>query len=267
MHGRKLRDVGSDPDHYEVYINPYPHGGSGGSPEYRCLLTQRFRLDAEPPLTNDDAQRGMYGGNVYTALAVLADEARLLEWYLNKISDDEVRRMHDVALSTLADESYKALSYQVFNLGLPNEIRAWGIEMAFDLGQTIAASERLLQLAEVQRKLGRRHSSPIALRFVAASPAHLAMQYGRPTCMMEIGMLVGARGSRQLLVDYERAYIDEFGARPHWGLDLNVLRSEAEVAALYPAYPTWKAIYDQLNDRGTFDGKFSDRIGISRRRR
>ena len=267
LHGRKLRDVGSDPEHYEIYVNPYPHGGAGGKPEYRCLFTERFRLDAEPPLTKDDAQRGMYGGNVYTALAVLADDAKLLEWYMNQITDDGVRQMHDVALQTLADESYKALSYRVFNLGLPNLIRAWGIEMAFDLSQTITATQRLIELAEVQRRLGRRHSSPVALRFVAPAAAHLAMQHGRSTCMMEIGMLVGARGSRELLVDYERAYIDEFRARPHWGLDLNVLRSEAEVAALYPAYPKWKAAFTQLNTRGTFDGKFSDRLGISRRAR
>jgi hypothetical protein len=259
----KLRDVGSDPEYYEIYVNPYPHGGAGGASEHRCLLTERFRLPGPQPLTADDKRRGMYGGEVQTAVAVVADKLGVLPELLNASSADRVRQLQDQALHTLADDSYKAESYRVFNLGMANQFRAWGIEMAFHLDETIAATERLFSLAAEQRQRGRMHSSPVSLRFVAAARAHLAMQYGRPTCMMEIPMLVQARESQAFLIDYETAYIREFGARPHWGLDLNVLQSEADVSTLYPAYGKWKAVYQTLNARGTFDGKVTDRLGIS----
>jgi hypothetical protein len=42
-----------------------------------------------------------------------------------------------------------------------------------------------------------------------------------------------------------------------------VLKSEAEAASLYPAWPVWKAIYAELNQKGTFDGRVTDRLGIS----
>ena len=56
----------------------------------------------------------------------------------------------------------------------------------------------------------------------------------------------------------------DFGARPHCGLDLGILKSEAEVARLYPAWPAWKAVYKELNASGAFDGRVTDRLGIKR---
>jgi len=83
--------------------------------------------------------------------------------------------------------------------------------------------------------------------------------------MMEIGMLVRAHESKELLLDYERHFLRDprFQARPHWGLDLCVLEGSAEVAVLYPRWSDWLAVYRELNARGTFDGQFTDRLGIS----
>jgi D-arabinono-1,4-lactone oxidase len=139
--------------------------------------------------------------------------------------------------------------------------------MAFALEQTVAATERLFQLATWNESQRRNHSVPVSLRFVAPSRSPVAMQYGRPTCMMEIGMLVGQYGAGQLLQSYETTFMREFGARPHWGLDLDVLKSEADVARLYPAWPSWKAVYAELNKKGTFDGRVTDRLGISMAKR
>jgi hypothetical protein len=140
--------------------------------------------------------------------------------------------------------------------------------MAFALEQTLAATETLFELAKWNEKQKRNHSVPVSLRFVAPSRSPLAMQHGRRTCMMEIGMLVGQRGAGDLLRSYETAYMgDPFRARPHWGLDLDVLNSEADVVRLYPAWPAWKAVYQELNKKGTFDGRVTDRLGISMRKR
>jgi hypothetical protein len=77
-------------------------------------------------------------------------------------------------------------------------------------------------------------------------------------------MLVGARGADYLLTNYEVAYLREFRARPHWGLDLDVIRNAETVGWLYPdSYPKWEKVYRELNARGTFNGPFTDRLGIS----
>jgi hypothetical protein len=118
-------------------------------------------------------------------------------------------------------------------------------------------------LAAELRKRGIMHSSPPSLRFVKPSDALLAMSHGRETMMLEMGMIVCANGSNELLETYERKYIDEFNARPHWGLDLNVLQNFDQVRALYPSADAWLDVYKRMNARGTFNAQFTERLGIS----
>jgi hypothetical protein len=89
------------------------------------------------------------------------------------------------------------------------------------------------------------------------------MQNGRDTTMMEIGGLVLARGVTDLLSTYEQQFMAEFGARPHWGLDLSILKGFQQVRQLYPHADDWLKVYDALNPLGTFDGHTTDRLGIS----
>jgi hypothetical protein len=56
-------------------------------------------------------------------------------------------------------------------------------------------------------------------------------------------------------------------ARPHWGLDLSILQSFDEVRALYPQANAWFKAYESLNANGTFDGKLTDRLKISKKPR
>jgi hypothetical protein len=169
----------------------------------------------------------------------------------------------DIMLDYLRDDDYTDLGYRVFNLGDANRFRAYGIEVAFGADQTIKATERMFQLASEYEARGWNHSVPVSLRFVAPSKSPLAMQYGRPTCMMEIGVLVGAQGAGELLKGYEQTFLRELGARPHWGLDLDVLTGQDQVSRLYPAFAQWKAAYAMLNKSGVFNGRITDRLGIS----
>ncbi len=130
---------------------------------------------------------------------------------------------------------------------------------------TQAAVERQFAVAADLAQRGIHHSAPLSLRFVAPSSAYLAMQYEQKTTMMEMGMLVGLPGAEELLHTQEDIFLREFKARPHWGLDRNVLRNEGDIERLYPAsWPSWKAVYEKMNVNGTFDGRFTDRVGISR---
>jgi hypothetical protein len=263
--GKKLDDDGPDPDHYEIYVNPYPTRRNGAAADHTCIFTERYRLDAPPTPTADSAKRGRMGTGHLLASPLgrnLAEGA--LRGFLDGARGDALHEFHDGLLEFLQDDDYTDLGYKVFNLGDANQFRCYGIEMAFALEQTVAATERLFQLAAWNESQRRNHSVPVSLRFVAPSRSPAAMQYGRATCMMEIGMIVGQQGAGDLLQSYETAFIREFGARPHWGLDLGVLKSEADVARLYPAWPAWKAVYKDLNSSGTFDGRFTDRLGLKK---
>lgn len=250
------------PDHVEIYVNPYEnHEG-----DHRCVLTQRYRLNAAPTPTDDSKKRGQLGG------ASPLDDPRVRELTegglvkaLDRASIRELARIHDLMLYSQLDENYTAESYKVFNLGAINKLRAYGIEMAFPLDKAIAATNALFKRAKQEFAAGRHHSVPFSLRFVKAASPFLAMQHGRDTVMLEMGVLVGARGSQALLHGYEQFFIDNFTARPHWGLDMSVLKSWSQVEALYgaDAAQAWQRVYKQLNVNGTFNGRFTDRLGIS----
>jgi hypothetical protein len=267
--GKKLNGQGEqDPDHYEIYVNPYTTRRSGSGPDHTCIYTERYRLEAPPLPTSDSAQRGRVGTGHLLANPLarhLAEDT--LRSFLDGASGDLLHEFHDGLLEYLEDDDYTDLSYKVFNLGDANRFRVYGIEMAFGLEQTVAATERMFELAAWNESQNRHHTVPVSLRFVAPSRSPLAMQHGRRTCMMEIGMLVGQNGAGALLESYETAFVRDFRARPHWGLDLNVLKSEADLARLYPAWPAWKSVYATLNAKGTFDGRVTDRLGISMRKR
>jgi L-gulono-1,4-lactone dehydrogenase len=256
---KRLKPQGqSEPEHYEIYVNPYRRNG-----DHRCLLTERYRIPPNRFRTAEAMERGQLGTNALAALSVLIGRGKAVRDYIDA-HPSQMPKLLDLSLEGLVDREYVDESHQVFQLGEANYLRAYGIEMAFDLAQTVAATERLFAIAEGLSTRGIVHTAPVGLRFVAAAEAHLAMQHGRRTMMMEIPMLVGARGADYLLTHYEVAYLREFRARPHWGLDLDVIRNAETVRWLYPAsYPKWEQLYRELNARGTFNGPFTDRLGIS----
>lgn len=54
------------------------------------------------------------------------------------------------------------------------------------------------------------------------------------------------------------------GSRPHWGLEFNVLNGNNGVLNyLYPNLNKWKKAYEAFNANGTFNNRFTDRMGFS----
>ncbi len=255
---------GPDPDYYEIYFNPYPPRPGAPHSEHRCLLTRRYKLPAPPAvLTPDDLKRGRFGSDALRAAAELTGYGARLVEFVNA-HPDQIANVIGNSLGALEDPSYVDVSYNIFHLGPANLVRAYGIESGFDVTQTVAAAERLMVIAQGFAQKGWVHSSPPSLRFVKRSPCHLAMQYGRDTMMLEMGMLVNATGADDLLKTYETQFATEFGARPHWGLDLKVLQGFDQVRALYPeSADRWLTVYRNMNAKGTFNASFTDRLGIS----
>lgn len=254
-----------DPDHYEIYVSPYPLKRGQPSSTHPCLLTRRYRIPAPDSRTKGERRRGKSGDHVLVAATKLSKQGQALADFIDA-NPELVPWLHEQSLGSLEDkDDYVDKSYGVFHLGALNAMRVTGIEMAFALEQTVEATERMFVEAGKLAEQGYFHSSPPSLRFVAASAADLAMMHGRRTTMLEMGMLVCQNGANELLERYERVFIDEFKARPHWGLDQNVLQSWEEVVALYgDSARHWYATYEKYNPKGTFDGAFTDRLKISR---
>ena len=254
------------PDHVEITVCPYPRHPDQ---DHDVLLTKRTRLPTPPPATKENTSRGVLGSG-----HILAEPAaqRISEAVLAKSMDDAktlpvLAAIHRGLMLAVVDQEFVGDSYKVFNFGDPNLLRVFGVEMAFKLEDAVKAVERAFAIAAEEFPFGRHHSVPITLRFVRAADALLAMQYGRDTAMLEIGSLVVSHGSEELLKTYERAFIQEFSARPHWGLDLSILTSFDQVRQLYPKADVWLDVFKDLNALGTFDGRLTDRLRISKKQR
>jgi len=249
------------PDHVEIYVNPYPNEQG----EHLCLLTRRYRSFKEPPPTDDSKLRGTLGD---VALDPQARELAqdFMRRTLNNASRADLSNLLSSSLGALTDANYTALSYDVFNLGGLNLFRVYGIELAFPITDTIRVAQAVFEQAEREYQVRRHHSAPFSFRFVKNSSSYLAMQNGRDTVMLEIGVLVEAHGSGILLRDYEQLFIEKFAARPHWGLDMSFVTRWSEIERLYgQSAKDWLRVYQRLNSAGTFDGHLTDRLCISMR--
>ncbi|HEU4386710.1 MAG TPA: D-arabinono-1,4-lactone oxidase [Blastocatellia bacterium] len=242
--------------HFEVLINPYEVNG-----QRTCLITRRdFASPPTEPLVFRP-HRQMFADLLATlpgtreALLFLFDEFPHLT---PKIIDSAVRQ--------LKDANYVNVSYEIFNIGGANQINAYSAEIAFPLTTYIAAVDRMLEIADQTRRLGNLyHTSPFALRFVKASDSYMSMQFGRDTCMVEIPMITGTIGGKEILQRYETAMY-AFGGRPHWGQINYLTGSHGLIEAMYPKLGAWLSVFKELNANGMFNSVFTERCGFSESR-
>jgi len=240
-------------DHYELFLNPY--AGKGG--DHRVVVTRRADCPepaGQPPDKGERDPLTELASQLPITGVVLRFAARhwpsLLAWRF------------DATLAGLADDGYAAVSYRVFNIGEANKLPAYSMELGVPLegGRHLEAVDRILAIAQERRKRDRLvHTSPIALRFTAGSPAYASMMHGGATMMIELIMVDGSRRGYELLDGYEERLAD-LGARPHWG-QYNRLTPERP-RALYPRWEDWLAVEAELNASGVFDSPFTARVGI-----
>ena len=239
--------------HCEVLVNPYEVNG-----QRACLVTRRNFADepTEPvifrPHRNFFAELIGELPGATDALLFLFDEfpnftPRVLNW----------------AMNSLVDENYVNLSYEILDLGSANKIAAYSSEIGFPLSTYLDAVERILEIAEHNKEFGNvYHTAPFSLRFVKASSDYLSMQYGVDTCMIEMPMVNGTIGGKEILQKYEKAMF-EFGGRPHWG-QINYLTGNHDlIRSMYPKHDAWLSVFKWLNASGMFDNTFTDRCGFS----
>jgi hypothetical protein len=250
-----LNGVPSSVEHYELYVNPYPVKG-----EYWCLVTERS--ETTQPAHNDKER-------ARNPLTTLLTRFRFIDWVLRRMFSSlpfSSPVFIQYALKALVDAEYIDQSYRVFNLGDANLVPAISAEFAFDTSPVggsaahVAGIEKILQLATEQADIGNWHTSPFGVRFVRASRHHLAPQYGRDSCMVELPFMLGTAGAWDLLRYYERRLVPD-GVRPHWGQANFSLSYESTLAA-YAEFPKFLHAFAHFNPDGTFDNVFTQRLSL-----
>ena len=240
--------------HYEVYVNPHSRGG-----DHTCMVTTRHPT-SEPVKKRPDRRRN----SIPEFLASLPVLPPIIDFVVG-LRPSLSPWLLDRGLKALADKRYVSASYKVFNIGTANLLPAYSAEIAVPVdeqGSHVEAMERVFEVAEHHRRLGHIfHTAPIALRFVAPSPAYLSMMEGRPTMMMELIQLKRTEGGMELLAAYEEA-LKPYAARPHWGQIQSLFGGKAQLEELYPRLQDWLEVRAELDPRGTFAGALSRRLQI-----
>ena len=246
-----------DNRHYEVLFSPYERKHA-----YPCLVTTRNYTD--------DPARRWWSKRTRNWLVELASAFPLTPHIINLIVGlwpGLSPFLLENAIRALIKDSYEEVSYKVLNIGAANVLPAYSAEIGVPMdGRHLEAVDRIIEVAAERRKLGDVYqSSPLSLRFVKASPAHMSMMHGRDTMMIELIQLTRTEGGYELLAAYEEA-LYELGGRPHWGQVNTLTGSHGLLASMYPRYGDWLDVRRRLDAGGVFDSGFTKRVGISEER-
>lgn len=254
----------SGSDHFELILNPYTRWFRNA-----CVTVARTRLPGAHHA--QVGQRQDWVSNLLQQVAVerTPDLVAILRRlpFLSPLAIDQ-------ALTTVAGHDgdgdgrpdvYVDKSFNVFTLGPANDISALALELHCPAERCVPTVDALLELFDqlADRKCWYM-AGPLGVRFVKASEGYLAPQAGRPTCTIELGMLVGLETGRELARSVKERLCtrDEESVRVHWGLDLDFVTGE-DVRAWYPDFERWVEVYKELNTTGMFNNRFTDRLGIS----
>ncbi len=260
-HGLPVYENQPSPEHWEFFYSPYPDANG----DHNVVITDRYRSYTPLP-EQPESERGQPGATFAGSLAALFGEPLGL---ILDVFPGLAPTVLESSMNTQLDTGYTNVSYKVFNIGAAlNSTPAYATETAFRLDQIIPAIERSFTINDALYAKGIAQTAPIAIRFVKQSAGLIAMQQGHDTAFMEIIVLRDCKKGMILLNTHRKIDLQAFNARPHWGLDTNSLTSEDQVRSLYPeTWDRWKTQYRRFNSTGTFDGKVTDRLGISVRPR
>ncbi len=241
-------------EHYELAFSPYDDGYP-----YPFLVTTR---DSTPDPRHRPWDKRMRNWLVEAA-AAFPFTAQLINLLLD-IAPGLAPLLLRGSVRSLVKDEYDEVSHKVFHIGRLNGLPAYSCEIGVPMdGRHIEAVETIFRVAAQRRALGQVYqSSPIALRFVKASPAYLSMMHGRDTMMIELIGLNGNDGGIELLKAYEEA-LYALGGRPHWGHINTLSGSHGFVASMYPRHADWLDVRARLDPGGVFDSPFTKRVGLS----
>ena len=263
----------------EVLVHPYPMKGleviemdPKQSPEayypyFKCLVTER-NIVPEGTKQRDEKPRNFF-------MQLLSKFEFSFEFTVDLLNTFPKLTpvILDSALTGLVDKDYVNLYWKIYDLGL-NQNAGFATEIGFSLQDESGnytnenfkkAVDKIHCIAQNARINGEQYqTSPFSLRFVKSSNAHLSMMQGVNTCMIEMDMITGTYGGPEIMMRYQNNMY-EFGGRPHWGLEFdNLSGANNFIADMYPKLDKWLSVYNQFNSNGTFNNKFTDRLGFTK---
>lgn len=214
----------------------------------RALTAQGHRRHGHRPLLADVAL--LFGGlTADVALDAVGNPAALA-------------RLHYQSCAYSAESEYVDRWDKCLLQDLSN-FPARSVEIGVPVDRCVAAVEAVLAKIDDFAEAGWWHTSPLNLRFVAASANTLmAMYSGRATCMIEIPQITGTPGAEAMFVDHERLLIERFEGRPHWGKVHNLVGTQFPLEQVHPNTARFRAIRAALDPRGVFANAMTDRIRL-----
>jgi hypothetical protein len=234
------------------------------------------QLNSITEIVSHDNPGDWYNRSVLlTAVAILRPVSGTIGDGLNlfihsrKRTEDVIKR---APVEPDCNERFLARNYTTQELPL---FSGCGVELALRTTESpvnhtlpayVDAVDRVLKMAQEHWDLGKyMQTSPVALRMVKASNAYLSMQqneHNQPACMIELLSLADTVGCKELFYRYQRALF-KYGGRPHWGLDFSTITgNNGLLETMYPKFNEWKTAYDAFNHNGTFNNRFTDRMGL-----
>lgn len=244
-------------DHFELVISPYAE--SDGT--HSLIWTERSRVGTTPRR----GERQDFAGRIFEDLGILITP--LLDDILN-VRPDLVRSSINTALDNLVndDAPYIDKSFKVYKqLDSELELKAHAIELHFPAQNLVATIDRLLEaFKNAAEKKDMFIAGPIGIRFTAPAQALLAPETGRLTATAELANIVGIDKGVELLREVKAEVCGaDRSIRVHWGLDLDTATPQDARDWYGENLDKWLAVYGQLNSKGMFNNKFTERLGFS----
>jgi len=255
-----LQDELKKYEHYEVLVNPYPDSTTN---EHTCLVTMRKRVGRPGQTPKQQGSRnfltqfaGQFEGFLELLICVVNKFPHLIPWMLDKT-------LKGMTVSQYINKSYHILLLELDSTATTGT----ATEVAFrmdDKYSYMKATEEILRHADLRRTIGNQYqAAPFSLRFVKGSSEYLAMTHGIDTCLIELDMLGGVVGWKEIMFNFqELAY--KLRGRPHWGLQWDHLTGSNDlIKKMYSNFDKWMAVFKELNPKGTFNNPFTLAVGFS----
>ncbi|KAL1871939.1 hypothetical protein Daus18300_004575 [Diaporthe australafricana] len=249
----------ADWDHFELVVSPYLDDDDDN--KHPCVWIERARVGDTPKR----GARQDFWGRILEDLGILF--TGVLDDILNIFPRLAPSSINTAMQSLTTDDApYVDSSYTVFKvLDSELELRAHAIELHFEARDLVATVDQLMttfQTIADQKQLY--VAGPIGIRFIAASDALLVPQAGRLTATAEMSNIVGIQRGVELLQEVKSAMSSaDRSIRVHWGLDLDTVTAQDLRDWYGDNLDKWLSVYRELNVKGMFNNKFTDRINIT----
>jgi L-gulono-1,4-lactone dehydrogenase len=175
--------------------------------------------------------------------------------------------------SEVAEKPFKSRSDRVLFTSIGDYVAVSSCEVSVPSADWKAAVTTTLATLAALTADGYHSLTPVGVRFSTASRHPMAPQFGRPTCTIEVGCLVGIFSTvhsgdgtwdviDHILSTVESALMTQHQGRPHWGQ--RFFSSKATIEKAYPAgtWAAWKTERAKVDPSGVFDNAFSRRLGL-----